>query len=218
MRIFISIVLIGLLHGCTAAIPTKPKEPIKGYVTLNQGMSFNFKDIRPPESKLRKQGSNNPLSCDLGILNFEDSITIPDRITYLKSRLQQEVTSLGLSGSEIEIIKFSVSINTQVFMRSRSKGVSFSYAADAIALQEMFHSFISQYECWKKEEEIGGYDLSLNSNLLPVGVVDFSARVAGKVYEFKEVFVPTKEEMDLPIIETTIYRATNTFLQQVESK
>ncbi|WP_067987362.1 hypothetical protein [Neptuniibacter pectenicola] len=215
MKILLSIAFISLLYGCTAAAPVKPKEPIQGYVEFNEGISFSLKDMRTPESKMRDQGSNNPLSCELGILRFEDSITIPDRITYLKSRLEQEANNLNLSGKEIEILKFSASVNTQVFMRSRSKGVSFSSDADAIVAQEVFHSFISKYECWKNEEEIGGYDLSLNTQLQPVGVVDFSARVEGKVYDFKEVFVPHSDEMNLPIIETAIFRATNTFLQKL---
>jgi len=217
MRILISIALLTLLHGCTATTPVKPKEAIQGYIPIDKNLSFSFKDIRSPERKLRNQGSNNPLSCDLGILSFEDSITKPDRITYLKSRLEQETDKLDLNGKEIEILEFSVSVNTQIFMRSRSKGVSFSYAAEAITLQEMFHSFISKYECWKNEEEIGGYNLSLNSKLQPLGVVDFKARVEGKVYDFKEVFVPNTDEMDLPIIETVIYRATNTFLEKIGS-
>lgn len=218
MRVFLSIALIVLIQGCTPTVPVKPKEPIQGYVELNKELSFSLKDLRPEESKLRSVGASNPLSCDHGLIRFEDQITIPDRLTYLKSRLEHESVSLNLSGMEIELLEFSVIVNNQSFLRARSKGITFSYAASAIALQEMFNSFISSYECWKEEGKVGGYDLSLNPQYQLVGVVDFSARVNGKVYEIKEVFVPNKDEMDLPFVETAIYRAINAFILELKSK
>ncbi|MAY41952.1 MULTISPECIES: hypothetical protein [unclassified Neptuniibacter] len=218
MRVFLSIALIVLIQGCTATVPVKPKEPIQGYVELNKETSFSLKDLRPEESKLRSVGSTNSMSCDHGLLRFEDQITVPDRITYLKSRLEQEAVSLNLSGEEIELLEFSVIVNNQSFLRARSKGITFSYAASAIVIQEMFNSFVSSYACWKEEGKVGGYDLSLNPQYQLVGVVDFSARINGKVYEIKEVFVPSRDEMDLPMIETAIYRAINSFIQELKSK
>jgi len=160
------LILISLASGCT------PSDNLKtdNYTDYKQ-YSFKIIDQRPEIEKDNEILSISTTNCAYGIYRIGDNNTTPDRISYLKNKLQHH-RSISLKNQTIKIKKFTIHKNLQNHLRNSN----------------IYRNIlVSSFECDAKTDEPGGFSLMENPAKLPAAVIEVTLEIAGRSKTYRAV-------------------------------
>ena len=100
-------------------------------------------------------------------------------------------------------------------MRSSLNTNDYSYNNSAIA--SMVIEILKRYECWATEAHPGGYDLSKNTELKPVGIVRIEITIDSNQFESNLDFIPGVDEHELPITGEATIRAVDKMVAELNA-
>ena len=208
-RSLVLAVLILIIQGCASP---QPKSFVSDFEIL-ENTSFTLEDIRSESEKSEKKSSSNVYSCDYGIMRIGDEDVVPNKIDYLTTRLEKEVGIEKLSGKSIQINQYDIYLNYQLNLRA-SFDVN-DYVSGGSELTGMIAGLFSSFQCWARDNYPGGYDLSKNTMLQPVGLAQIKLTIEDREFASRVEFIPDQNEQNLAIAGTSLIRAVDSLILQL---
>jgi hypothetical protein len=141
-------------------------------------VNFNVVDARTPESRKTEWLSYWVTSCRYGVLRLGDNLIYPDRLTDLRSDLEDRLQS-KLSGTTLTVTKFDVYMN-----RAATFAAQNPFAKSPIGI--LVAAATTPRHC---AGEPGYFDRSeVNSDSATPIVVEIEVSLGGKTYRARAVF------------------------------
>lgn len=206
------ILVVGLMVAMQAC-STPPIKPFVSEFEVAENTSFTIIDNRTAQDKLTDKGSYNRMSCDFGVRKIGDDEVLPHRVDYLATRLEKEVGPKKLRGKTLQLNKFDIYFNYQLPMRTSLNKNDYAYNNSAIT--SMVTGILNLYECWATETHPGGYDLTINTKLKPVGITHIEIAIDSNHYKSSVNFIPGAGEDELPIVGVATIRAVDKIVEQL---
>ena len=206
------ILVVGLMVAMQAC-STPQIKPFFSEFEVVENTSFTIIDNRTAQDKLTDKGSYNRMSCDFGVRKIGDDEVLPHRVDYLVTRLEKEVGPKKLRGKSLKLNRFDIYFNYQLPMRAGLNKNDYAYNNSAIT--SMVTGILNLYECWATEKHPGGYDLSINTELKPVGITHIEITIDSNQYESSVNFIPGVNEDELPITGEATIRAVDKIVAQL---
>lgn len=208
MRNLLVILSVMILNGCFSR---GTGEPARLDVQLYEDYSFQFHDERPDKQKGFDKGSGNRNACSFGIYQYSDAVSDPDKVTYLKNRLEQVLGNRFSSGTAIRLKSFAVYLNAQAAIRG---GLAPPTAGEISA---GVYGILDSFNCWADESKLGGYDLARNPSGISVTVAEIDITINGHNFAVHEVFVPGPGEEEVLMVPRVIEMSVNSLIDKIEA-
>lgn len=209
---FILLVFLISIAGCGG--PTI--KPFVSDFVIQDETSFTLIDKRNPAVNLPQKGSYNRTACDYGIMRIGNSEVVPDRVDYLRTRLENEIGPEKLEGKIIFLNQFDLYFNYQLPMRADLGGMNLNLDEENIVA--FVNDIFKKFECWADETYPGGYDLGKNTELQPVGIGEILVDIGESSIKSRVEFIPGAQEQNQAIGGTTIIRAVDKLIDKIESE